>query len=109
MQVGTNGIVAFGSQFTDYVPRYFPSSPSSSIFHRHIIAPFWADHDATNNGLVSWEMYSAGDSQVTNGIIQNVSRFIRANTNFTNFIGSFVFVAHWNVVPPFSSSLSGVS
>ena len=66
------------------------------VYQHHVVAPYWVDNDVRLNGRVSWEMYSTGDSLEANKVIGRVSRFIRMNSNSTNFEGNFVLVANWS-------------
>lgn len=94
MQVGTNGIISFGSEFETYTAQLFP-------YGQHIIAPYWTDNDATLYGRVSWEAYSSTDSQISSEIIAKVTNFIRIDTSSKTFNGNFVLVANWSEMHPY--------
>ena len=90
----------FGGPFGYYSPSLFPTT-AYNIHNRHVVAPYWSDNDARLNGLVSWEMYSVGDGLSTDAIIDRINSFINTETNNTNFMGSFVFVATWSEMHPY--------
>ena len=101
-QVSTNGVLDFGGPFQHYSPSLFPTT-AYDIMYRHVVAPYWSDNDARLNGLVSWEMYSVGDGL---SIIDRINSFINTETNDTNFMGSFVFVATWSEMHPFPAGVN---
>ena len=101
MQVGTNGIISFGSHFNNYQAHIFPYSNGSVIYQSHVIAPYWTDNDARLNGRVSWEMYGTSDGQISTEIIAKVRTFIITNIKSNRFDANFVFVANWSQMHPF--------
>ena len=105
IQVGTNGIISFGLEFPHYSPSLFPTT-SAETYYDFAIAPYWTDNDARLNGRVSWEMYSTGDGDTTDDIIQSVNEFINANTNETDFAGTFLFVSFWEGMHPYPAGAS---
>ena len=98
--MATNGLVSFGLEFPTFAPALFPTD-SIETYHDYVTAPYWADNDARLNGRVSWEMYSTGDSDTTDDIIQSVNEFIRVNENDDNFDGTFLFVGFWEGMHPY--------
>ena len=104
LQVSTHGVISFGSSFSDYSAVLFPSTNDSSVFSRLVIAPYWADNDARHHGLVSWEMYSTGDSPGSDEIIDRINFFISMNSNSSTFSGRFVFIGTWSEMHPFPSA-----
>ena len=103
--MGTNGIISFGIEFPHFSPAVFPTG-SASTYYDYAVAPYWADNDARLNGLVSWEMYSTGDSNITDEIIDHINEFINLNTNETDFVGNFVFVGFWEEMHPYPAGAS---
>ena len=103
LQVSTNGVISFGSQFSDYKAVLFPHNNGSNIYQTYVVAPYWTDNDARLYGNVSWEMYSIGDSLESDNISGRVNLFIRTNTNSTNFYGSFAFVGTWSEMHQYPS------
>ena len=93
-------MLGFGGSFEHLPPSLFPTT-EYDIIYRHVVAPYWSDNDARLNGLVSWEMYSVGDGLSTDAIIDRINSFINTETNNTNFMGSFVFVATWSEMHPY--------
>ena len=69
------------------------------------MAPYWSDNDARLNGLVSWEMYTLGESTQTNDIIGRVNDFINLNED-EDFAGNFVFVGTWSEMHPYPAGAS---
>ena len=51
MQVSTNGVVSFGTNFIDHDSRPFPLSTSDIL-----IAPFWYNSNFGNDGLVLFRL-----------------------------------------------------
>ena len=109
MQVGVNGVISFGLEFPHFSPSLFPTESTDTYFD-YAVAPYWSDNDARLNGLASWEMYSSGDSesQNTDDIIDTVNQFINANTNETDFVGTFVFVGFWEEMHPYPAGASSI-
>ena len=94
--MSTNGALSLEAGFgsTYYYYGILTTDPA-------IVAPYWVDNDARLNGLVSWEMYSTGDSQSTDEIINRVNHFIAMNPDHQGFVGSFMFVVTWNEMHPY--------
>ena len=105
LQMSTNGILSFGVEFPHFSAALFPTESAATYFD-FAVAPYWTDNDARLNGRVSWEMYSTGDSTLTDDIIDNVNTFINTNTNETDFVGNFVFVGSWSEMHPYPAGAS---
>ena len=103
--MSTNGIVSFGVEFPHFLSSLFPTE-SAVTYYDFAVAPYWTDNDARLNGHVSWEMYTIGDSSVTDDTIQTVNAFINKNTNETDFVGNFVFVGNWSEMHPYPAGAS---
>ena len=99
--MNTNGVLSLGRSFTDYSSG---GSNFDSVFSPPIIAPFWDDVNINNGGTINYrqDFGSSIADQVQQDII---------NTLFPD-VGSFspslVFVATWDRVEAFSSSLRGL-
>ena len=102
-----NGIISFGIEFPHFSAALFPTE-SAATYYDYAVAPYWADNDARLNGRVSWEMYSTGDSSVTDDIIDRINQFINTNTNETNFAGTFVFVGFWEEMHPYPAGAGSI-
>ena len=104
-QIATNGILSFGRDFPHFLASLFPTE-SAETYYSFAVAPYWTDNDARLHGRVSWDMYSTGDTDVTDAIIQDVNNFINLNTNDTNFVGNFIFVGTWSEMHPYPAGAS---
>ena len=107
LQLSTNGIISFGVEFPQFLASLFPTD-SADIYFDYAVAPYWSDNDARLNGRVSWDMYSSGESEDTDNIIDTVNQFINANTNETDFVGTFVFVGFWEEMHPYPAGASSI-
>ena len=107
LQMSTNGVISFGVEFSHFFPSLFPTE-SAVTYYDFAVAPYWTDNDARLNGRVSWEMYSTGDSAVTDDIIDDVNTFINTNTNETDFVGNFLFVGFWEEMHPYPAGASSI-
>ena len=98
--MATNGIISFGLEFPTFSPALFPTG-NIETHYDYAVAPYWSDNDARLNGRVSWEMYSSGESEDTDDIIDTVNQFINENTEDSSFNGTFLFVGFWEGMHPF--------
>ena len=87
--ISTDGLLSFGSNFTNCCPEPFPiSSPP-------LVAPFWRDVDITRGGSVYYRIISG-----SNELLQGINLAIRSSFG-TTFSASYVLVVTWvNVTPP---------
>ena len=93
--ISTDGLLSFGSNFTNCCPEPFPiSSPP-------LVAPFWRDVDITQGGSVYYRIISS--SSTTSGsrqLLLGINLSIGSSFG-TTFSASYVLVVTWvNVVPP---------
>lgn len=94
MQIGTNGLISFGSFYNDYINRAFPVS------NRYLVAPFWDDVDIrSGNGEISYEIHDSGY------YLDHVSGFIRA-IRPSEFQGTWMLIVYWDAVHPYLGSSS---
>ena len=87
MQVSTNGILSFGSNFTDYYSRPFPLSKSDIL-----IAPFWDDSNVEIGGQV---LFRLSDNQT---LLNEVGSTINDTLEF-NFTPTILFTVTWRGIP----------
>ena len=86
MQVGTNGLVSFGSPYTAYSSRTFPIT-------QRVIAPYWNDQDFRSKGSIRY--FSVTPTHPTlASTLANASRLI-SSVNDVNFEASWIFVVRW--------------
>ena len=99
-QVGTNGIISFGSGFYEWNSELFPGL-EADVSNVYLAAPFWSDVDISSGfGSIFYEILSAGDDR-SEDLLASVSDFITNQTD-RQFSGSWMMVAQWNEVPEFS-------
>ena len=97
MQVGTNGLISFGSPYNHFFNQPFPGSVFVSS--RYLVAPFWDDVDIRGgNGEISYMTFVAGEE------LNTVNTFIQRQTNYTTFEGTWMMVVFWDRVHPFFGS-----
>ena len=93
-QIGTNGLLSFGSGYNSWSNQDFPGN--SAISSRYLVAPFWDDVDIRgDNGEISYQVFQSGDD------MEIVSSFIRSQTSFTTFEGTWMMVVFWDSVHPY--------
>ena len=92
MQVSTNGVLSFGTSFTDYDSRPFPLSTSDIL-----IAPFWDDSNVENGGQV---LFRLSDNQT---LLNKVGSTINDTLEF-DFTPTMLFIVTWRRIPEFDSS-----
>ena len=84
-QVSTNGLISFGTSFSDTSARMFPIEVP-------VVAPYWSDI-VTANGSVSYRI-----ADVTT--LQTISNFISSREGVV-FSGSLALVVRWDRVCPY--------
>ena len=97
-QVSTNGLVSFGRSISSADPQLFPTS-TPEVYWSYILAPFWADLDTTEGGMVSWELHDMSHSPQ---LLDTVNTFIQT-LNDVNFTGSWMLVTFWEDVTQYVS------
>ena len=96
LQVGTNGLISFGSSYNSFANQPFPGSVSSN----YLVAPFWDDVDIRGgNGIISYEIYDSGY------FLDHVSAFVRQQRPST-FQGTWMAVVYWDEVHPYFGATS---
>lgn len=91
IQIGTNGLISFGSAYNSFSNQVFPGSVSAS----YLVAPFWDDVDIRGgNGEISYEIHESGY------YLDHVSGFLRYQRP-SQFEGSWMIIAYWDAVHPF--------
>ena len=94
-QIGTNGLLSFGTGYNSFFNQQFPGS--ATISSRYLVAPFWDDVDIRGgNGDITYKILQSGSE------INLVNNFVRNQTNFTSFEGTWMIVVFWDRVHPFS-------
>ena len=93
MQVSTNGVISFQSEFTNFIISSFPSSTVP------LIAPLWADFDFRSRGTVFYRI--AKDEESTAKAKEII---IGANANFTEYYPSFCVIVTWSEATLFSDN-----
>ena len=94
MQVSTNGVVSFGSDFTDHDSRSFPLSTSDIL-----IAPFWADSNVVNGGQVLFRLCN------NQTLLHQVGSTINDSLE-CDFTPTMLFIVTWNRIPQYGRSFN---
>ena len=92
--MSTNGLISFGTSFTNSDPVLFPST-IGSIASKYIVAPFWADFDTTSGGNVYWWIEESSTSAASVGYVSN---FIRQQYGDDDFSATWMLVGSWEDV-----------
>ena len=96
LQVSTNGILSFGSNFTRFNPVPFPfTSPP-------LIAPFWADFDLRRGGDVYYRQTAQRD------ILEQIA-FFGSRAGGFQFQPTLAFIVTWDGVPAFNRRFQGLT
>ena len=101
MQISSNGLISFGSQFIDFAPQEFPISAQ-------VVAPFWDDYDLRQKGAVRYAVVT--DSHPTLSCLLQLTSDLIRKVEGIEFEPSWLLVSQWNDVHhfPFSSRVSFV-
>ena len=99
MQVNVNGVVSFRDPFS-----VFSGAPFPIVNNRPLLALYWDDHDATEQGEIFYR--TSQDQCLINEVGTNIS-----DAFSTDFTPSSLFIATWDGVPRFQigSSILEVS
>lgn len=108
-QVASNGIISFGSAFTNFDATLFPNPNNQGIFNSFIVAPYWSDIDARVFGEIWYETHVVGQSTVSNSLLDRVSSLVRSEQNHPTFQGTWMLVATWNDTVQFGASSEQVT
>ena len=93
LQISSNGLVSFGTSFTEYIPEEFPISTA-------VISPYWNDFDLTMKGNIYFESYGSDSIE----ILETLSEFISVNQSI-EFECTSAVVVFWSDVCPFGNEL----
>ena len=100
LQVISNGVIFFDMAIEGFFPsedtnfaRIHEEYPDITPF----LAPYWIDNDPSVAGLVSYEVFTGDSTQ-----LNEVSEFI-SQSQCVQFTGTWMLVAEWDDVPPFST------
>ena len=85
MQISTNGVISFQSEFTNFLISSFPSSSVP------LIAPLWADFDFRSRGNV---FYRIAEDETS--LVRARETIVRANANFTKYYPSLCVIVTWS-------------
>ena len=92
-QVGTNGLISFGTGYNSFINQPFPGS--ATISNRYLVAPYWDDVDIRfDTGDISYEIHESGF------VLDQVNAFIRKKRP-TDFEGTWMMVAFYDAVHPY--------
>jgi hypothetical protein len=96
----SNGVIFFDMAIEGFFPtevtnfaRIHEEYPDITPF----LAPYWIDNDPSVAGLVSYEVFTGDSTQ-----LNEVSEFI-SQSQCVQFTGTWMLVAEWDDVPPFST------
>ena len=93
-------MISFSRPFYNSNPSPFPGNYNLRRFY--VVAPYWADHDTRRGGSVLYETFQRGQSSNDNSILNNVNRYLRVNNVTGDFTGTFMILAKWENVHPYS-------
>ena len=94
IQVGTNGLISFGTGYNSFSPQVFPGN--AAISSLYLVAPFWDDVDIRfGNGDISYEIHGPGSF-----FLYQVSAFIQEKRP-TTFEGTWMMVVFYDAVHEF--------
>ena len=92
--MSSNGLLSFGSGFSDYLSQIFPRSGPPPL-----IAPYWTDIDLSGGvGDVRYTVYTTENGE---SYIDQVNEFLANETD--GFIATTILVAQWIDVCPFGN------
>ena len=95
IQVGTNGLLSFGTGYNSFVTQQFPGN--AVIQSLYLVAPFWDDVDIRfGNGDISYEIHETGSF-----FLDQVNAFIQERRP-TEFEGTWMMVVFYDAVHEFS-------
>ena len=92
-QVGSNGIISFGTN----AYNSFRNGAIPGTSGLYFVAPFWDDIDTRNGGVISYEAFLSGS------FLDVVNNFInRHRPTKLDFRGTWMMVAYYNKVYPYT-------
>ena len=95
MQVNSNGVLLFGSNFTHFQPQPFPFTSSP------LIAVFWEDFDPRKGGSIYYRQTTQRD------ILDQITVVIATVSPELQFQPNLAFIATWDGVAAFDAELYG--
>ena len=95
--MNTNGVLSFGSPYSDFGEEAFP------IVSPPLIAPFLHNISTINGGNVYYELTS--DHDFIAGIVAGAPQ-LDPDDNLPDYTPTLLFIATWDRVAPFSDSSS---
>ena len=109
MQVNENGLFSFNEPFFFSHPNQFPTDNIHSRL-RNVVAPFWSDNDIRKNGTVRYVGINIRyPLNLTHDHENHLISVVLAHLRKTGAIGieqefqpTWMIVAQWDKVPPFS-------
>lgn len=67
----------------------------------YVIAPYWADIDTSVQGEIWYETHTR-EGRISTDLIDTVSAFVNNQTGTGEFSGTWMLVATWDAVRPYS-------
>ena len=90
MQIGSNGILSFGSPYNPFLNEELP------VPDVVLVAPFWDDVDTRfGSGQISFEIHESGY------FLGEVSEFIGRRRSALSFTGTWMLIVYWDAVHPY--------
>lgn len=93
MQVGSNGIISFGTSAYNPVSNSAFPGPTGI----YLIAPYWDDININNGGTISYEAFESGY------LLEQVNDFLQRR-GLTDFEGTWMMVVYYDSVHPFTGT-----
>lgn len=66
------------------------------------MAPYWSNIDTRLTGEVWYETHYENQSNQSDYLLDRVSTFVNNQTNASGFSGTWMLVATWDSVPPYT-------
>ena len=74
------------------------------MHYAYAIAPYWADIDTRQQGEVWREVHTRGGGSQSDNLLDQVSQFVNSQTANVGFSGTWMLVATWDAVRPYSGA-----
>ena len=92
--MNTNGVISFLSQVSQFTPDPFPLGND-----RRLIAPFWADADTTNGGVVYYR--ETQDLAIRSRVSDEIRKYFVRHRRFT---AKWVMIVTWLNITAFGGN-----
>ena len=94
MQVSSNGLISFGSQYASFTPQTFPISVN-------VVAPYWDDINLREKGVVRYAVITHSHPTLSLWLNRTNELIKKKNNHYEEFKASWLLVARWIDVCPY--------